>query len=253
MSFSLGQAPGARLYRGRELVGSRLAWAGFGYVAAARRRALRLRREHRAGRMTSVLLVYPFFRRSLDRSRFRFPPLGVGLRGRRPARGRPRGAAAGLHLPEPRTRPCAWPSRRRADVVGVYCMATMRDDCLALATALRGRCAAAAWPAARCRPASRSAFLAALRRGRARRGRADHGRAARRPRGRRRARRRAGRRLRRAPPRRRRAAATAAACAPPRPFAPDLDALPFPARDLLPNAAYIAVRPAALRLRRSPP
>jgi len=27
--------------------------------------------------MTSVLLVYPFFRRSLDRSRFRFPPLGV--------------------------------------------------------------------------------------------------------------------------------------------------------------------------------
>ena len=29
------------------------------------------------------------------------------------------------------------------------------------------------------------------------------------------------------------------ACAPPRPFAADLDALPFPARDLLPNAAYI--------------
>ena len=30
-----------------------------------------------------------------------------------------------------------------------------------------------------------------------------------------------------------------AAAAPPRPFAADLDALPFPARDLLPNAAYI--------------
>lgn len=29
--FSLGQADGARLRRGRELVGSRLAWAGFGY------------------------------------------------------------------------------------------------------------------------------------------------------------------------------------------------------------------------------
>ncbi len=27
--------------------------------------------------MTSVLLIYPFFRRRLDRSRFRFPPLGV--------------------------------------------------------------------------------------------------------------------------------------------------------------------------------
>ena len=32
VSFSLGQAPGAHLYRGWELVGSRLAWAGFGYV-----------------------------------------------------------------------------------------------------------------------------------------------------------------------------------------------------------------------------
>ena len=31
LAFSLAQAPGARLHRGRELVGSRLAWAGFGY------------------------------------------------------------------------------------------------------------------------------------------------------------------------------------------------------------------------------
>lgn len=31
ISFSLSQVPGAKLYRGRELVGSRLAWAGFGY------------------------------------------------------------------------------------------------------------------------------------------------------------------------------------------------------------------------------
>lgn len=30
--FSLGQVAGARLFRGRELVGARLAWAGFGYV-----------------------------------------------------------------------------------------------------------------------------------------------------------------------------------------------------------------------------
>ena len=29
--FKLGQVKGARLFRGRELVGSRLAWAGFGY------------------------------------------------------------------------------------------------------------------------------------------------------------------------------------------------------------------------------
>ena len=31
VGFSLGQVAGARLYRGWELVGSRLAWAGFGY------------------------------------------------------------------------------------------------------------------------------------------------------------------------------------------------------------------------------
>jgi len=31
VAFSLGQAKGARLHRGRELVGSRLAWSGFGY------------------------------------------------------------------------------------------------------------------------------------------------------------------------------------------------------------------------------
>ena len=31
VSFKVGTMPGARLFRGRELVGSRLAWAGFGY------------------------------------------------------------------------------------------------------------------------------------------------------------------------------------------------------------------------------
>jgi hypothetical protein len=31
LSFSLSQANGARLYRGRELIGRRLAWSGFGY------------------------------------------------------------------------------------------------------------------------------------------------------------------------------------------------------------------------------
>lgn len=31
VAFSLRQAPGARLFRGRELIGTRLAWSGFGY------------------------------------------------------------------------------------------------------------------------------------------------------------------------------------------------------------------------------
>jgi hypothetical protein len=31
VSFSLGQVEGARLRRGREMIGSRVAWSGFGY------------------------------------------------------------------------------------------------------------------------------------------------------------------------------------------------------------------------------
>jgi hypothetical protein len=31
VAFSLAQADGATLHRGRELIGSRLAWSGFGY------------------------------------------------------------------------------------------------------------------------------------------------------------------------------------------------------------------------------
>ena len=88
--------------------------------------------------MTSVLLVYPFFRRSLDRSRFRFPPLGVAY------------VAAGLRDAghEVELLDCTFLSREEAlrkalaapaDVVGIYCMVTMLDDCLALATAFRQR------------------------------------------------------------------------------------------------------------------
>jgi hypothetical protein len=31
LAFSLARLDGAKLYRGRELIGSRLAWSGFGY------------------------------------------------------------------------------------------------------------------------------------------------------------------------------------------------------------------------------
>ena len=39
VAFSLDQVPGARLYRGRELIGARLAWAGFGYAFPPTRRS----------------------------------------------------------------------------------------------------------------------------------------------------------------------------------------------------------------------
>jgi hypothetical protein len=39
VAFSLAQVPGIRLYRGRELVGERLSWAGFGYSLPPTRRS----------------------------------------------------------------------------------------------------------------------------------------------------------------------------------------------------------------------
>jgi anaerobic magnesium-protoporphyrin IX monomethyl ester cyclase len=189
--------------------------------------------------MTSVLLVYPFFRRRLDRSRFRFPPLGV--------------ASVAASLQEAghsvRVLDCTFLRRDEAarlalaaktDVVGIYCMTTMEDDCLWFAKQLRGRCSllVAGGPLPTCDPdaflehfdvvvrgegeqtmrellAAREAGAdlgavpgAAVRRGAGARARGEDG--------------------------------GAALCAPPRPFAGDLDALPFPARRLLPNARYIA-------------
>ena len=50
---------------------------GFGYSAPRSRRPSPTTLRFARAAVTSVLLVYPFFRRSLDRSRFRFPPLGI--------------------------------------------------------------------------------------------------------------------------------------------------------------------------------
>ena len=66
-------APGARLFHGREMARGRLAWAGFGYCLRPGPATFsysvhvgRSEAEERGarGRMSSVLLVYPFFRRS---------------------------------------------------------------------------------------------------------------------------------------------------------------------------------------------
>lgn len=56
LAFSLGQVDGARLYRGRELIGSRVAWSGFGYSfpPGIKRSGydLRIERIHRGDSMT---------------------------------------------------------------------------------------------------------------------------------------------------------------------------------------------------------
>jgi anaerobic magnesium-protoporphyrin IX monomethyl ester cyclase len=89
--------------------------------------------------MTSVLLIYPFFKASRDRSIFRFPPLGVGY------------LAACLQETghEVHLLDCTFLERSEAlsaaeatcaEVVGIYCMVTMLDDCLWFARHLRGNC-----------------------------------------------------------------------------------------------------------------
>ncbi len=79
--------------------------------------------------MTSVLLIYPYFKPRFDRSVFRFPPLGLSY------------IAAVLQQSgyEVDLLDCTFLDRRealrlakmkRAEVVGIYCMVTMLENCL---------------------------------------------------------------------------------------------------------------------------
>jgi len=103
--------------------------------------------------MTSVLLIYPYFKPPRDRSVFRFPPLG------------PSYIAAALleagHTVE--LLDCTFLRRdqalgralaTKAEVIGVYGMVTMLEDCLWLARQLRrlGRLLVAGGPLPTCSP-----------------------------------------------------------------------------------------------------
>ena len=89
--------------------------------------------------MTTVLLIYPFFKPRRDRSVFRFPPLGVCY------------IAASLqqagHIVQ--LIDCTFLNRKEAlkkalavgaDVVGIYSMVSMLDECLWFAEQLKGHC-----------------------------------------------------------------------------------------------------------------
>lgn len=89
--------------------------------------------------MTSVLLVYPFFIPKRDRSVFRFPPLGLSY------------IAASLHRAghEVYLLDCTFLDKEnalerafatRAEVVGIYCMVTMVEECVWFAEKLRPHC-----------------------------------------------------------------------------------------------------------------
>jgi anaerobic magnesium-protoporphyrin IX monomethyl ester cyclase len=84
----------------------------------------------------SILLIYPFFKPAYDRSLFRFPPLGIAY-----VAAALRAAGHQVSLLD-----CTFLSRDdalrravvlRADVVGVYSMITMRRDAIRFSRALR--------------------------------------------------------------------------------------------------------------------
>ena len=89
--------------------------------------------------MTSVLLIYPFFKPRRDRSVFRFPPLGLGY-----IASSLQQAGYTVHLLD-----CTFMKRDEAlsqalatgaEVVGIYCMVTLVEDCLWFARRLRDQC-----------------------------------------------------------------------------------------------------------------
>lgn len=89
--------------------------------------------------MTKVLLIYPFFLPRRDRSVFRFPPLGVAY-----IAASLQAAGHDTHLLD-----CTFLNKAQAlqraldsqaEVVGIYCMVTMIEDCLWFAGQLRPNC-----------------------------------------------------------------------------------------------------------------
>jgi anaerobic magnesium-protoporphyrin IX monomethyl ester cyclase len=89
--------------------------------------------------VTSVLLIYPFFKPRRDRSVFRFPPLGIGYIASSLQR-----AGHSVSLLD-----CTFMERDEAlnkaravhaEVIGIFCMVTLEADCLWFARQLRDRC-----------------------------------------------------------------------------------------------------------------
>lgn len=105
--------------------------------------------------MTSVLLIYPFFKPRRDRSVFRFPPLGISYIAAALQK-----AGHSVHLVD-----CTFLDRQdalnkalavQAQVVGIYSMASMFDESVWFARQLRSHCRllVAGGPLPTCDPVS---------------------------------------------------------------------------------------------------
>jgi anaerobic magnesium-protoporphyrin IX monomethyl ester cyclase len=95
--------------------------------------------ENWKDRMSAVLLIYPYFKPRRDRSVFRFPPLGISY-----IAASLRQAGHTVQLLD-----CTFLQRQEAlqialktevAVIGIYCMVSMSEDCVWFAQQLRDRC-----------------------------------------------------------------------------------------------------------------
>jgi len=105
--------------------------------------------------MTQVLLIYPYFKSRYDRSSFRFPPLGLAY-----LASSLRSCGYQLQLLDCTflNREEAWQKAKesKADIVGIYSMVSMLQDSLAFARLMRDRCdlLVAGGPLPSCSPAT---------------------------------------------------------------------------------------------------
>jgi anaerobic magnesium-protoporphyrin IX monomethyl ester cyclase len=89
--------------------------------------------------LTSILLIYPYFHPSRDDSIFRFPPLGVAY-----LAAALRQAGYGVNILDGtfmlRDEALDQAARAGADIVGIYSMFSLKENALAFARSLRGKC-----------------------------------------------------------------------------------------------------------------
>ncbi len=182
----------------------------------------------RRSAMSRVLLVYPFFRRFPDLTIFRRPPLGIAY-----VAAALRGAGHDVRLLD-----CTFMRRPEAlhaaltagcDIAGIYCMESMLEDCLWLARELREACRLliAGGPLPTSDPGLFLETFDVVVRGEGERTAAELLAAW------------EGKQDLRLVPGLALRDGNGLELTPDRPFETDLDAIPFPARDLLPNGKYI--------------
>jgi anaerobic magnesium-protoporphyrin IX monomethyl ester cyclase len=178
--------------------------------------------------MSTVLLIYPYFRAFPDLSIFRQPPMGLSY------------VASSLRRDghDVRLMDCTFMGRAQAlqeavstgaDVVGISCMVSMEQDIFRFARALRGKCRllVAGGPLATCSPERFVGLFDVVVRGEGESAMREIVHALE-----------AGEDL-GAVPGLARGTPQRLVLSEDRPLVKDLDALPFPARDLFPNARYI--------------